>query len=84
MNFLKILVAASVTLTPMLASAQSTGNDKKPAAGPLAGRALTGTEVPAGAILIGGLVLLGGVVIAVIGSSDANNNTNGANVPDAQ
>ena len=75
MKFLKILVATSVALssalTPVLASAQSTSSDNKPAAGPLAGRALTGTEIPAGAIIIGGLVLLGGVVIAVIGSSDA-------------
>jgi len=84
MKFLSVVAAVSLALSPALAAAQSTSStkdDKRPEPGPLAGRALSGSEVPAGAIIIGGLVLIGGVVIGLMGSSDANNNTNGANVP---
>jgi hypothetical protein len=84
MKFLSMVAAVSLALSPALAAAQSTSgssSDTRPEPGPLAGRALSGSEVPAGAIVIGGLVLIGGAVIALAGSSDANNNTNGANVP---
>jgi len=83
MKFLSVVAVASLALSPSLAAAQSTtgsNENKRPEPGPLAGRALSGSEVPAGAIIIGGLVLIGGAVIGLMGSSDANNNTNGANV----
>lgn len=83
MKFLSMVAAASLALTPAMAAEQpkAGSDDKRPEPGPLAGRALEGSEVPAGAIIIGGLVLIGGAVIGLIGSSDSNNNTNGANVP---
>lgn len=84
MRILAMAAAISLALTPALATAQSatgTTNAKRPEPGPLAGRPLKGSEVPAGAIIIGGLVLIGGAVIGLMGSSDSNNNTNGANVP---
>jgi hypothetical protein len=86
MRILAIAAVASLALTPALAPAQSsTGstNAKRPEPGPVAGRPLKDSEVPAGAIIIGGLVLLGGAVIGLLGSSSSNNNTNGANVPPA-
>jgi len=84
MKHLCMAAAISLALSPALAAAQSsTGSDqgKRPEPGPLAGRALEKSAIPPGAIVLGGLVLLGGVVIGLLGSSDANNNTNGANVP---
>ena len=85
MKFLSILAAASLALAPAFASAGSSGsgtNDTastdngRPISGPLAGRTLDGSPIPAGAILLGGLVLIGGAVIAIIGGNDSNNNTN--------
>jgi len=84
MRFLCMAAAISLALSPALAAAQSSSGSnqgKRPEPGPLAGRALSESEIPPGAIIIGGLVLLGGVVIGLMGSSDANNNTNGANTP---
>jgi hypothetical protein len=78
--------AVSLALSPALAPAQSATGDanaKRPEPGPVAGRPLKDSEVPAGAIIIGGLVLLGGAVVGLMGSSSSNNNTNGANVPPA-
>jgi len=86
MKILAMAAAVSLALTPALAPAQSTtGTEsaKRPEPGPLAGRPLKDSEVPAGAIIIGGLVLLGGAVVGLLGGSDSNNNTNGANVPPA-
>lgn len=91
MKFAGVLAGAALVLTPALVAAGSAGtpdsanagqDNKKPAAGPLAGRAITESTVPAGIIVAGGLVLLGGAVIALLasGSTDSNNNTNGANV----
>ena len=89
MKFLSILAAASLALAPAIASAgssnagandtagaDSAGNAGRPISGPLAGRVLDDSKVPAGAIVLGGLVLIGGAVVALIGSNDSNNNTN--------
>jgi hypothetical protein len=88
MRFLTILAAASLALSPAIAAAQTgtagtSGNSdqKKPAPGPLAGRALDRSEIPTGAIIVGGLVLLGGIIIGIIAGSDSNNNTNHAGTP---
>lgn len=78
MKILSVAVAAALALTPALAAAASDTNPgNKPAAGPLAGRAMSGSEIPAAAIIAGGLVIVGGLVIGILGSSDSNNNTNG-------
>lgn len=85
MKFLSILAAASLALTPAIASAGSSGDNTantdntdngRPISGPLAGRVLDDSEIPAGAIILGGLVLIGGAVVAFIGKNDTNNNTN--------
>jgi hypothetical protein len=80
MKFLSILAAASLALAPAIASAGShvTTDDRDPKAGGLAGRALDDSVVPAGAIVLGVLVVAGGAIIAILGggSSDSNNNTN--------
>ncbi len=84
MKFLSILAAMSLALAPAMASAgsggtgesDSTGNAGQPISGPLAGRALEQPTIPTGVILLGGLVLVGGAVVAIIGASDSNNNTN--------
>lgn len=82
MKFLSILAAASLALTPAVASAGSNdgtsdnSDNGRPISGPLAGRVLSESEVPVGAIILGGLVILGGAVIAVLGGNDSNNNTN--------
>jgi len=82
MKFLSILAAASLALTPALtpviasaASGDDTTNNR-PISGPLAGRVLKDSEVPAGAIILGSLVILGGVLIGVLAGGDSNNNTN--------
>ncbi len=82
MKFLSILAAASLALAPAIASAGS-GTDStdstdngRPISGPLAGRTLETSPVPAAAIVLGGLVLIGGAIVAIIGSNDSNNNTN--------
>lgn len=79
MKYLSILAVASLALSPAFAAAQST-NSNKPTPGPLAGRALGGTAVPGAGVAVLGLLLVGGMIVAMSGSSDANNNTNGQNV----
>ena len=90
MKFLGILAAGSLALAPTLASAGAIGNNNvgassdsatnnRPISGPVAGHYLKNEEIPIGAIIVGTLVILGGVVIGVLasgGGSDANNNTN--------
>jgi hypothetical protein len=95
MKFLSIVAAASFALAPALAPAGTLGNnalgdgsagtgsksagDTRPISGPVAGHYLKDEEVPVGAIVAGGLVILGGVVIGILaggGGSDSNNNTN--------
>ncbi len=44
--------------------------------GGLASNALTQSTIPTGAIVVGALVILGGVVIGVLSGIDSNNNTN--------
>ena len=88
-----VLAAVSLALLPALASAGSAANvgqdtadtkveKERPPAGSLAVRELSHSQIPVGAIVVGGLVILGGVLIGVLasgGGSDSNNNTN--NVP---
>ena len=95
MKTLGVLAVASMALMPAFAGAASTAGadeqttaDKseygRPISGPLAGRVLKHSEIPVGAIIVGSLVLLGGVVIGILakgGGSDSNNNTNGVSVP---
>ena len=85
MKFLSILAAASLALAPAFASAGSETNgtngtnnadNGRPISGPLAGRVLPNSVVPATAIVLGGMVLIGGAIIAVLGGGDSNNNTN--------
>ncbi len=79
MRILSVVAAAALALTPALAPAASeTTPATKPAAGPLAGRPLAQSEIPPAAIIAGGLVILGGLIIGVLGSSDSSNNTNKA------
>lgn len=86
---LAAILTAALALAPIGAPAQqaggtaAAGNDdqRRPAAGPLAGRALDGTAIPPEQLAVGALVLLGGAVIVLLGSSDANNNTNGVTTP---
>ncbi len=83
MKFLSILAAASLALTPVIASADShgaTGNSALIPPGGTAGRVLAASQVPEGAIIVGGLVLLGGALFFLIGGkNDSNNDTNGGN-----
>ncbi|HUS52549.1 MAG TPA: hypothetical protein VMY41_00885 [Thermohalobaculum sp.] len=92
MKSLSILAAASLALAPALASAGAIGNNSvgassdsttnnRPISGPVAGHHLKNEEIPVGAIIVGTLVILGGVVIGVLaagGGSDSNNGTNDA------
>ena len=82
MKVLSILVAASLALTPAIASAGSDGDstdDGRPISGPLAGRVLPYSAVPVGAIVLGSLILIGGAVVALIGDDDPNNKTDSTN-----
>ena len=86
MKFLSILAAASLALAPAIASADSHSDstDDSLTPGGTAVRVIDRSAIPVGAIVIGSLVLIGGVVIAVLsdnGSSksssiDTNNGTN--------
>lgn len=86
MKFLTILAALSLALAPIAVNAgsatpdQSAENDR-PISGPLAGRVLSRSEVPVGAIIVGTAVIFMGVMIGVLasGGTDSNNDTN--NVP---
>ncbi len=83
MKFPSILAAASLALTPAIASAGSGGDstastastaDSRPISGPLAARPMDDT-IPAGAVILLGFVVLGGAIIAIM-SSDSNVDTN--------
>ena len=82
MKFLSILAAASLALAPAFASAGSSAevtesaDNGRPVSGPLAGRALDGSPVPMGAVVVGSLVVLGGAIILILSGGDSNNNTN--------
>ncbi len=76
MKILSILAAASLALTPVIASAGSSGdsaNYDRPIAGPLAAQHEDDQDIPVGAIIIGGLVVIGGMVIALIGGDNNSN-----------
>lgn len=79
MKFLKILFAASLALTPAIASAGSDSKENsRPTSGPLAGKVLDNSEVATGiptAVIVGGLLLIGAGLVAAVGGADSNNNT---------
>ena len=87
MKLLSILAAASLALTPAIASAGSGGentgitDDGRPISGPLAVAALD-PAIPVGAIWVGGFLIFGGVIICLFVCSDggggSNKDTNGA------
>jgi hypothetical protein len=81
MKFLSILAAASLALTPAIASAGSdtgsTDDEGRPISGPLGARYIDGQAIPPGAIVIGGLVLIGGALFLLLVDNDSNNDTNG-------
>ncbi len=79
MKFLSILAAASLALAPASASAGShpDSTDDSLTPGGTAVRVIDRSAIPVGAIIIGSLVLIGGVVIAVLsdnGSSGSSSN----------
>ncbi len=78
MKFLSILVAASLALTPAIASAGSSGDSTdngRPISGPLAGEA--GKYVVPIAPVVLGVVTLGVALIVFLGGeNDSNNDTN--------
>ena len=76
MKYLSILAVASLALTPAFAAAQSDNGNKPPEPGPLAGKPLQGGGVPGAAVAVLGLLVLGGAIVGISGSSDANNQTN--------
>ncbi len=78
MKFLSILAAASLALTPAIASAGSSGDstdstaNSRPISGPLAVKPRD-DEIPVGAILLfGSLVIFGGVIFALSGDSNVD------------
>jgi hypothetical protein len=76
MKYLCMIAAVSLGLSPALAAAQS-NNNNKPKPGPLAGRALEeGGAIPGAATAVLGLLVIGGVIVALSGSSDSNTRTN--------
>ena len=84
MKFLSILAAASLALTPAIASAGSGGenteitDDGRPISGPLAVQVLK-EPIPVGAIWVGGFLIFGGAVICLFvcsGGGDPNKDTN--------
>jgi hypothetical protein len=94
MKVLGILVAASLALTPVAASAGSDAdstdstdsNDSRPISGPLAGRAIEDSKIPGTTVVLGALVLLGGAAIGAMagggsggGSTNSTNSTNTTN-----
>lgn len=86
MKILSMVAAIALSLSSTLAAAQQAGNPTGPSAGqpprpgPVAGHPLEAGAVPAAAIAVGGLVLLGGLAVVLLGTSDSNNNTNRPNL----
>lgn len=77
MKFPSILAAASLALAPAIASAGSSGDstaNSRPISGPLAAQPMD-DEIPAGAVILLGFVVLDGAIIAIM-SSDSNVDTN--------
>ena len=83
MKVVSILAAASLALTPAIASAGSSGENTDstaigyPISGPLAGRVLDASAIPVGAIVIGSLVLFGGALFILLSDGDSNNDSQG-------
>ncbi len=92
MRLIAILTVLSLALIPAALPAAEAANgadqgqsgttvkrDGRPISGPLAGRPLQHSEIPVGAVVVGSLVLLGGVLIGILatgGGGDSNNSTN--------
>ena len=79
MKFLSILAAASLALTPAIASAGSSGDstdstaNSRPISGPLAAKPRD-DDIPVGAILLlGGVLIFAGAILLI--SSDPNVDT---------
>jgi len=75
MKFLSVLAAASLALSPAIAMA---GSDQAPAnsrpiAGPTAVKPLDDDKLPAAALSIATLAILGAGVMALTGGNDPNN-----------
>lgn len=79
MRHAAFLAAVWLAIAPAVAPAASeTPAAQKPVPGPTAGRALNNSTIPAAPVVIGGLVLVGALLVVALGSTDSNNNTNGA------
>jgi hypothetical protein len=87
MKIVGIIAALALATAPMLVSAQSTtasNTDEQAAATPEAGGVSQGGalpifglgSIPAGAIVVGGVVILAGVIIGVVATQDSTVNTN--------
>ena len=87
MKIVGIIAALALATAPMLASAQSTttsSNDEQAAATPEAGGvSQSGAlpifglgSIPAGAVIVGGVVIFAGVIIGVVATQDSTVNTN--------
>ena len=87
MKIVGMIAALALAITPALASAQSTStddNDEAAAVTPEAGGVsqagalpiFGAGSIPVGAIIVGSVVLLGGVIIGVIASQDSSTGTN--------
>lgn len=75
MKFLSVLAAASLALSPAIAMA---GSDQAPAnsrpiAGPTAVQPLDDDKLPAAALAIAGVAILGAGVLALVGGNDPSN-----------
>jgi len=76
MKILSILAAASLALIPAIASAGSSGdstNYDRPISGPLAAQSEDDQDIPVAAIIIGGLVVIGGTIVALVGGDNKSN-----------
>ncbi|MEM7210283.1 MAG: hypothetical protein AAF479_00100 [Pseudomonadota bacterium] len=86
MKIVSMLAALALALAPALASAQSTSSDSntdQAAGSPEPGGISQGgvlpvfslASIPAGAIVVGSVVILAGVIIGVIASDDSTTST---------
>lgn len=86
MKFVSAIAALSLALAPLTVSAQSTSqNNNQTGGSPTAGGVanappaqFTASEIPKGALIVGGLVIVAGIVIGIIVATDNDSapNTN--------
>lgn len=74
MKFVHLFAAAALAVAPSIAMAQTTSepSDGGTAAGPLP--IIESTGIPAGAIVVGGMVILAGIVIGIVAATDDDGN----------